>query len=86
MWRKIVPYVFIFSVALNLAFLGVWGVGALHGEADSGLEPCQGCSQESQLHRLIDTTDKSITGRSSLDLRWTEYVVPQASEGSQRAT
>jgi Spy/CpxP family protein refolding chaperone len=26
MWKKIVPLLIVFSVALNLAFLGVWGV------------------------------------------------------------
>jgi hypothetical protein len=47
MWRRIVPVLFVFSVALNAAFLGVWGARALHGEPDEGATA--GRSQESRL-------------------------------------
>ena len=64
MWRKIAVPVFIFSLALNLAFLGVWGARTLQGQpgADDGMaEGCATkCSDGCQLHGPIEMTDEQV--------------------------
>ena len=51
MWRRTVPFLFVFSVALNVAFLGFWGARSLHGETEPVFPEEPGCSVECQLHR-----------------------------------
>jgi Spy/CpxP family protein refolding chaperone len=64
MWRKIATPIFFFSVALNLAFLGVWGARTLEGQpgADEGMaEGCATkCSDGCQLHGPIEMTDEQM--------------------------
>jgi Spy/CpxP family protein refolding chaperone len=64
MWRKIVPPIFFFSVALNLAFLGVWGARTLQGQpgaSEEGVEGCgTKCSVGCQLHGPIEMTDEQM--------------------------
>ncbi len=60
-WRKIAPVVFLFSIALNLAFVGIWGARTLQGEPDATLpaggKGPQNCSQGCRLHGPIEMTE-----------------------------
>lgn len=56
MKRKIAPVIFVFSLALNLAVLGVWGAQAIRGEDEPGNEVLKDCSRECRLHEVIGTS------------------------------
>ncbi len=56
MWKKVVPLLIVLSVALNMAFVGIWAVHAVRAHyADNSL--CHG-NVWSPLHRRLNVTDE----------------------------
>ena len=73
MWKRIAPLLIILSVALNIAFVGVWGVhvvrGHWGGSGRCGREEARervGCP----MYRRLDVTDEQ---RQRLEPRLTEF-------------
>jgi Spy/CpxP family protein refolding chaperone len=61
MWRQIKPLLLILSIALNLAFVGVWLAYAAASRMESREAPCQPGDSQSvwcPLHRELNVTDQ----------------------------